>query len=73
LRPVIDQLEDRRDSWLKSYRVRILDGNLLKSAQLDRGGVGDRCASRRMWTKNHKHGERTITAKRAVNMPAIHF
>lgn len=33
LAPVIDQLKARRDSWLKSYRIRILDGNNLSATQ----------------------------------------
>jgi hypothetical protein len=33
LAPVIDQLKARRDSWLKSYRIRILDGNHLSATQ----------------------------------------
>src|SRR5688572_18077732 len=33
LAPVIDQLKGRRDSWLKSYRIRILDGNNLSATQ----------------------------------------
>lgn len=33
LAPVIDQLKARRDPWLKSYRVRILDGNNLSATQ----------------------------------------
>ena len=41
LAPVIDQLKARRDSWLKSYRVRILDGNNLGATQRRLAGLRD--------------------------------
>jgi hypothetical protein len=41
LAPVIDQLKARRDSWLKSYRVRILDGNHLGATERRLVGLRD--------------------------------
>jgi hypothetical protein len=41
LAPVIDQLNARRDSWLKSYRVRILDGNNLSATERRLVGLRD--------------------------------
>jgi len=41
LAPVIDQLKARRGSWLKSYRVRILDGNHLSATQRRLVGLRD--------------------------------
>jgi hypothetical protein len=39
--PVIDQLKTRRDSWRKSYRIRILDGNHLSATQRRLVGLRD--------------------------------
>jgi hypothetical protein len=41
LSPVIDQLKARRDSWVPSYRVRILDGNNLSATQRRLVGLRD--------------------------------
>jgi hypothetical protein len=41
LAPVIDRLKGRRDSWVPSYRVRILDGNHLSATQRRLVGLRD--------------------------------
>lgn len=41
LTPVIDQLKGRRDSWVPSYRVRVLDGNNLSATQRRLVGLRD--------------------------------
>jgi hypothetical protein len=41
LAPVIDRLKARRASWLKSYRIRVLDGNNLSATQRRLAGLRD--------------------------------